>query len=99
MRFARLLALLSLFLLSAAPARAVDETDFCASGADPCEFNGAPLTIDADTTLDFGSRTVIIGSAKVINVTGGRLLAINAGSFIMRPASKIRNATYLSSVS
>ena len=64
MRFARLLALLSLFLLSAAPARAVDETDFCAGGADPCEFNGDPLTIDADTTLDFGSRTVIIGELE-----------------------------------
>lgn len=92
MLFARLVALLSLILLSAAPARAVDETDFCASGADPCEFNGTALTVDADTTLDFGNRTLIIGTAKVINVTGGVQLTINAGSFIMRPGAQIKNA-------
>jgi cysteine-rich repeat protein len=84
-------ALLSLLLLVAAPAAAVDETDFCASGADPCEFNGAPLTIGADTTLDFGSRTVIIGNSKVINLAGGVRLTINAGTFKMAPGSQIKN--------
>jgi len=60
MRFVRSFALLSLFLLSATPAGAITVNDFCASGADPCEFKGAPLNVDTNTTLDFGSRTLII---------------------------------------
>ena len=79
MRFVRSFALLSLFLLSAASARAVTVNDFCAAGADPCEFKGSPLNVDTNTTLDFGSRTLIIG-AREINVTGGVQLTIEAGS-------------------
>src|SRR5678815_2705315 len=92
MRFVRSFALLSLFLLSATPAGAITVNDFCASGADPCEFKGAPLNVDTNTTLDFGSRTLIIGTAREINVTGGVQLTIEAGTVIMRQASQIHNA-------
>ena len=93
MLFVRLLALLSLFLLSAAPAGAVDESDFCASGDDPCVFSGAELNIPDNTDLDFGSRRLIIGSSKRINITGGKKLTIHAGSFIMQTGARIGNAT------
>lgn len=92
MRLVRSFALLSLFLLVAAPARAVDVNDFCAAGADPCEFKGSPINVASNTTLDFGNRTLIIGNAKEINVTGGVQLTIQAGAFIMRPAAQIHNA-------
>jgi cysteine-rich repeat protein len=83
---------LSLFLLSAAPARAVDESDFCGSGDDPCVFSGAELTVSEDTTLDFGSRTLIMAQSKRINVTGGRTLTILAGGFTMQTGARIGNA-------
>ncbi len=92
MRFIRSFALLSLFLLSATPAGAITVNDFCAAGADPCEFKGSPLNVDANTSLDFGSRTLIIGNAREINVTGGVQLTLKAGTVIMRQASQIHNA-------
>jgi hypothetical protein len=92
MPFVRLLALLSLFLLPAAPAGAVDESDFCDGAADPCIFSGAELNVADDTTLDFGSRTVIMANSKRINITGGRTLTILAGSFIMQTGARIGNA-------
>ncbi len=87
----RLLVLLSLFLLSAPPAGAVDESAFCASGANPCVFNGAELIIPADTTLDFGTRTLIMGSSKRITIAGGKTLILHAGSFIMQTGARIGN--------
>ena len=93
MPFVRLLALLSLFLLASAPARAVDESDFCGSGDDPCVFSGAELNVPDDTTLNFGSRTLIIGSSKRINITGGRTLTIQAGTFVMQTGARIGNVT------
>ena len=92
MRFARSFALLSLLLLSAAPARAVDENDFCASGENPCVFDGSPINVAVNTTLDFGTRTLIIDNGREITVTGGVQLTIQAGSIVMRPGGHIHNA-------
>src|SRR5262245_12948387 len=93
MPFVRLFALLSLVLLAAAPARAVDESDFCGSGDNPCVFTGAELNVPDTTELDFGSRTLIIGSSKRINITGGKTLTIHAGSFVMQTGARIGNVT------
>jgi cysteine-rich repeat protein len=92
MPFVRAIALSSLLLLAAAPARAVDESDFCAAGADPCEFSGDELAITADTTLDFGTRTLIIGRSKRIALAEGITLTIEAGSFVMKAGARIGNA-------
>jgi hypothetical protein len=45
-----------------------------------------------NTKLDFGGRTLIIGHSRKIDITGGVRLDITAGTFIMRPGSRIGNA-------
>jgi cysteine-rich repeat protein len=51
-----------------------------------------PLNVAANTTLNFGNRTVIIGFSRQIGITGGVTLTINAGAFIMRGGARIGNA-------
>jgi cysteine-rich repeat protein len=74
---ARLLAFLAAVLL-AGPAGATTADDVCPAAADPCNVT-APVTVLPGSTLQFGTRALVVKSGGRLVVTGGKMTVL-AGS-------------------
>jgi cysteine-rich repeat protein len=68
-------------------ATATTADDLCAPTIDPCIIN-ASVTITPGSTLDFGSRAVILKAGRSLDVGIGIML-INAGAFRLEPNAKL----------
>jgi len=78
------------------PAVAVTADAVCAPTANPCVLPpGEVVEVPVDSTLDFGSRAVIMaaGSGTKIQISPGVLLTIRAGSLTMNAGSGIIGPT------
>ena len=62
-------------------------TDLCSASANPCVVT-ADLTLDPNTTLDFGGRTLDLRPGASLSFTSGTL-AIRAGSVRLEAAASI----------
>jgi hypothetical protein len=76
-------------LLYSVPARATDPNDLCAPTDDPCEIS-SKVTVDPDSTLNFGSRTLSILADG--SLTWSEDLTIDAGNCDFAPKSKVVEA-------
>jgi hypothetical protein len=83
--------MLVLAVLCAAPSvGATTADDLCSSLDDPCVVGGV-VTADADSTLDFGSRTLQLAAGAKMLWSGN--LSIQAGNCDFRAASALGEAT------
>jgi hypothetical protein len=76
-------------LLYSVPARATDPNDLCAPTDDPCVIS-SKVTVDPDSTLNFGSRTLSITDQG--SLTWSERLTIDAGNCLFAPKSKLVEA-------
>jgi hypothetical protein len=64
--------------------------DLCPAAADPCLI-AADHTVTSDSTLDFGTRTVMVLPGKSLDVGAG-VMNIRAGVFRLQPNGKLLGA-------
>lgn len=79
-----------LLVLAATLAAGPSWAQLCAPAADPCVVN-ADVSVPGDTTIDLGTRALVIGASRTITAsgTGTGALTINAGDITFLTGAKI----------
>ena len=89
-----LLALVATALLGPGIVQATTAADVCGAADDPCELK-KEITVDPDSTLDFGTRAFVIRAPDGrLQVDTAGTLTIMAGSMLVEtgPGGRLRNA-------
>jgi cysteine-rich repeat protein len=86
---AAVLCLITL-LLAGRSANATVATDLCPAAANPCTIT-VDRTIDPGSTLDFGTRTLIVNGGRSLDVGPG-IMIIKAGALTLLPNGKLLGA-------